>query len=92
MPIDSTDIELLRSRIDHIDDQIFDLIASRLKICRQIGEIKKSLDLPVYQQDRFLQMTRKRNLWAKENNLSEEDINNILKAIHEASVNLQKQN
>jgi len=42
----------LRKRIDEIDDQILKALSERVKICKQIGEVKKQQGLPVRDQSR----------------------------------------
>lgn len=42
-----SELERLRSRIDAIDSEIIRLLEERLKICREIGLIKKSIGLKV---------------------------------------------
>ena len=40
-------IKELRSRIDKVDDQIFDLILKRFDYVEKIGNIKKGINMPV---------------------------------------------
>ena len=40
-------IKELRSRIDKVDDQIFDLILKRFDYVEKIGNIKKEINMPV---------------------------------------------
>ena len=40
-------IKELRSSIDKVDDQIFDLILKRFDYVEKIGNIKKEMDIPV---------------------------------------------
>ncbi len=46
------DLEALRKRIDYIDREIASLIQERLEICRELGELKRSLGLPVRDPER----------------------------------------
>ncbi|MDR1992944.1 MAG: chorismate mutase [Nitrososphaerota archaeon] len=41
-------IEVLRGKIDVIDEQILQAIEQRMEICRAIGELKKQQDKPIY--------------------------------------------
>ena len=42
----------LRNNIDKVDDQIFDLILKRLDYVEKIGNIKREMNLPVYDKSR----------------------------------------
>ncbi len=46
----------LRDEIDALDDQIIDLLAKRMDIVRQVGQIKSSLNIDVVQQDRVVEV------------------------------------
>ncbi|HVZ58833.1 MAG TPA: chorismate mutase [Patescibacteria group bacterium] len=41
------DIQKLRTKIDKIDQELLSLIEKRVDLVREIGKIKKELDLPV---------------------------------------------
>ena len=45
-------IKELRNSIDKVDDQIFDLILKRLDYVEKIGNIKREMNLPVYDKSR----------------------------------------
>ncbi|HVA62778.1 MAG TPA: chorismate mutase [Terriglobales bacterium] len=46
------DIEKLRQRIDSIDRQLVELLNQRSQCAREIGFLKRSLDLPIYEPNR----------------------------------------
>ena len=43
------DLSTLRNKIDEIDGEILELFIERMDVCRQVGEYKKTHDLPVLQ-------------------------------------------
>ena len=45
-------LKKLRNNIDEVDDQIFDLILKRLDYVEKIGNIKREMNLPVYDKSR----------------------------------------
>ena len=45
-------IKELRNSIDKVDDQIFDLILKRFDYVEKIGNIKKEMNMPVYDKAR----------------------------------------
>lgn len=46
------EIDKLRQRIDDIDNSLLDLLKDRQRLASQLGEIKRGLGLPVYDQNR----------------------------------------
>jgi len=46
------DIEQLRKEIDRLDGELLRIFNERASLALQIGEIKKELDLPVYDPER----------------------------------------
>ena len=53
------DLQALRKRIDEIDEQILKALSERVKVCREIGEVKKQQGLPVRDQSRENQVYTK---------------------------------
>ena len=45
-------LEELRKEIDKVDEAIVDLLQKRMDISKEIGEIKKSKDVPVKDEER----------------------------------------
>jgi len=42
----------LRGRIDEIDKQIIELLEERIRVAKEIGKIKKELNLPIKDEER----------------------------------------
>lgn len=88
--LSATDVLLpYRKQIDEIDDTIFSLLKKRMEVSRQIGAIKKTESMPVFQEDRFSALLKRRLQWAAENGLSEDTVEAIMNAIHEESCRQQ---
>ncbi|GAB6101763.1 hypothetical protein JCM16138_09860 [Thermococcus atlanticus] len=49
----------LRKRIDMIDEQIIELLEERVRIAREIGEIKRELGLPIRDEKREEEVLRR---------------------------------
>jgi chorismate mutase len=47
-----TELPILRSKIDALDDQILELLAQRAKVCRSIGAAKKKQGAPIRDHER----------------------------------------
>lgn len=78
-----------RSLIDDIDAQLLALLAKRMEISQQIGEIKKQHSMSVLQLKRYSQMLEQRILSAQSLGLSPDFVEKIMQEIHEESVKKQ---
>ncbi|MDE7216736.1 MAG: chorismate mutase, partial [Helicobacter sp.] len=84
------DITQLRKDIDNIDDSIFELLARRMQIVRQIGELKRQSQTRIYRPEREREILSR--LHAKSegaNDLSPDAIDAIYMEIFAASRNLE---
>ena len=79
----------LRKEIDEIDNDLIDLLAKRMKICRNIGEYKKENGLTVVQTRRYSEILDKRGAQGSLLGIDTECIKNIFEHIHEESVRQQ---
>lgn len=79
----------LREQIDEIDNQIWQLIEHRMDISARIGEIKHQQGLPVFQPERYQNILQQRLQWAQQHQLPEQLVNDIMQALHNASVQKQ---
>ena len=82
-------LSALRSEIDDIDDELLQLLARRMNVSSQIGEYKKEKGLTVVQMDRWKQILSEHLASGERLGLSEELINKVFEAIHQASINSQ---
>lgn len=78
-----------RSQIDDIDAQLLALLAKRMEISQQIGEIKKQHSMSVLQPKRYSQMLEQRILSAQSLGLSPDFVEKLMQEIHEESVKKQ---
>lgn len=85
------ELKTFRSRIDRIDDQIIDLLANRMKIVDDIGVIKKEHNVAILQVKRWNEILRRMTAAGGENGLSEDFVLRVYKAIHQESIDHQKQ-
>ena len=82
-------LAVLRSLIDHCDDEVFTALSRRMDIVRQIGQLKRETRMPIVQTDRFNQMLKQRIEQAGDLHLSPEFISDILQLIHQEAVTQQ---
>ena len=53
-------ITMLRKQIDELDNQLMDLLAKRMRVCREIGQYKKEHNMTVLQTARYNEILEKR--------------------------------
>ena len=82
-------LEKLRNNIDKVDDQIFDLILKRLDYVEKIGNIKREMNLPVYDKSRE-QIIIKRLTEKLITKINSEEIKKIIYPIISISKDLQR--
>ena len=82
-------LEELREEIDHLDQELYEIIASRMKIVDQIGFYKRDNNVTIFQKNRWKEMSESRNELARKLGLSEEFMDEIFKIIHENSIKRQ---
>lgn len=88
----TTPLELrwLRKMIDEVDDRLWNDIAQRMAVSKQIGAYKKTQQMAVVQPTRFNEIMTKRLAWAERHGLSQEAVEIILKTLHEESIRMQQ--
>lgn len=84
------ELKTFRSRIDRIDDQIIDLLANRMKIVDDIGEIKRENNVAILQVKRWNEILKRMTAAGVTNGLSEDFVLRVYKAIHQESIDHQK--
>lgn len=83
------ELQLLRAKIDETDDMLFNLIAQRIELARQVGAYKESRGLSIVQPERFGQILEHRKHLAQAQGLSETLVQAVLYALHDESVRVQ---
>ncbi len=85
-----THLEELRHQIDHLDKELYEIIASRMKIVDEIGFYKKRNNVTVFQKDRWKEISDTRREWAEKLNLNPDFMGELFKVIHDASIRRQE--
>ncbi|HPK08717.1 MAG TPA: chorismate mutase [Saprospiraceae bacterium] len=86
----SPELDKLRDQIDILDDEIINLLSSRMDIARSIGKVKNHKNLTILQRERWAEIYNKYLRRATELGISEDFINQIIKAIHLESIEQQE--
>ena len=79
----------LRSQIDELDNQLMDLLAKRMRVCREIGTYKKEHNMTVLQATRYNEILEKRGAQASLCGMNPEFAAQVFEHIHEESVRQQ---
>lgn len=79
----------LREQINHIDDELLQLIAQRMKIAEQIGAYKRDNNIVILQTNRWNDILQKAFRQGEKLGLSQEFVTKYLDAIHLESINRQ---
>ena len=82
-------IKLLRQQIDKIDNELMDLLAKRMRVCREIGQYKKEHNMQVLQTVRYNEILDKRGVQGSLTGMSPEFVKQVFEHIHEESVRQQ---
>lgn len=80
---------LLREQIDHIDDEIMQKMANRMKISRQIGQYKKDNNVTILQVSRWEEIIHTRVALGKAMGLDEGFTKELLRLVHHESIQVQ---
>ena len=85
------ELQKLRAQIDVADNQLLENLGKRMLVAEAIGQLKKEKNVAVLQSKRWNEILGKMVLEGEQHNLSEEFILKLFKAIHQESINHQKQ-
>jgi chorismate mutase len=79
----------LREQINHVDDELMQLLAQRMNIAEKIGEYKKNNNVTILQAGRWNELREKAIGKAVRLNLSEDFLEKYMDAVHMESINRQ---
>lgn len=83
-------IEKLRQQINHLDDEMLQVLSQRMKIADQIGQYKKENNITILQPGRWQEIIEKTVQRGEKLGLSRDFLNKYLDAVHLESINHQK--
>lgn len=82
-------INMLRKQIDELDNQLMDLMAKRMRVCREIGQYKKEHNMTVLQTARYSEILEKRGAQGALCGMDAQFVAKVFESIHEESVRQQ---
>ena len=82
-------LQTLRYEIDELDQGLLDALSHRMKVSEQIGNLKKDNNIAIYQPNRWDELLEKAKIDGEQSGLSTEMVEQVYKAIHQASIEIQ---
>ena len=83
-------LEKLRQQINHLDDELLQILSQRMKVADQIGHYKKENNITILQIARWNEVMEKATAKGEKIGLSREFITRYFDAVHMESINHQK--
>jgi chorismate mutase len=90
-PVTLHSLEELRQRIDDIDADIVALLSARMRLATEIGLVKKELDLPIYQPERWSEVLKHIEQLGMPAQLSLSFLQQVYAAVHQESIQKQSE-
>jgi chorismate mutase len=84
------ELSRLRMRIDEYDSKIIEVLGKRMRIAEEIGGLKKENNVAVLQNKRWKEVLAKMTEEGSAENLGEEFIKRLFRAIHQESITHQE--
>ena len=82
-------LEKLRQQINHLDDELMQIVSQRMKIAEKIGEYKKNNNITILQTNRWNEILQRAVQKGENLGLSKEFITKYFDAMHMESINHQ---
>lgn len=82
-------IHELRKQIDELDNQLMELLAKRMRVCREIGQYKKEHNMTVLQTVRYNEIQNNRGAQGALCGMDPDFVRKIFEEVHEESVRQQ---
>lgn len=83
-------LEKLRHQINHLDDELMQILGQRMKLAEQIGQYKKTNNITILQTGRWNEILERAFRKGDKLGLSQEFITRYFDAVHMESINHQK--
>jgi len=83
-------LEKLRQQINHLDDELMQILGQRMKAAEQIGQYKRDNNITILQTSRWNEIIERAFMKGDKLGLSKEFITKYFDAVHMESINHQK--
>ncbi|MFM7729438.1 MAG: chorismate mutase [Flavobacteriales bacterium] len=84
-----SELAMLRSRMDRMDEQLMKLLGERFDASAELGEYKKTHDVTILQLERWNEILQTRSEWGRELGMSDEFVQRFLELLHKESIRRQ---
>jgi chorismate mutase len=88
-PLLEHNLEELREKIDAIDDNLLELLSTRMNVAEEIGRYKGQHNMTILQTERWNEILQRAMRKSTEKGLSKDFIQKYFNAIHQESINHQ---
>lgn len=85
------ELNLLRDQINFYDDELLSLISNRMKVAKQIGDMKRKNDITVLQPNRWNEILERTLKKSTSLNLGQSFIKSYMEAVHIESIRIQNE-
>ena len=82
-------LDKLRNQINHLDDELMQILSQRMKVAEKIGQYKKDNNITILQTNRWNEILERAFLQGEKLGLSKEFITKYFDAVHLESINHQ---
>lgn len=82
-------LEQLREKIDHLDQELIEVLSARMKLTEHIGAYKKENNVTIFQLERWNEIMKTRPEWGLTRSLSHDFIRELYIKIHDESIRIQ---
>lgn len=82
-------LEKLRQQINQLDDELLQVLSTRMKVAQKIGEYKKNNDITILQTNRWNEILDRAIAKGSHLGLSDEFVTKYMDAVHMESINQQ---
>ncbi len=90
-PSNPDNLDALRLQMDSIDEQVIELLKTRMNLAREIGHYKKNHGMTILQMKRWKEVFKTRGAWAEAAGLGPEFIETYLEQVHKESIRVQNE-
>jgi chorismate mutase len=84
-----TALEKLRQQINQLDDELLEVLSTRMKVAQKIGEYKKNNDITILQTNRWNEILNRAVAKGNKMGLSDDFITKYMDAVHMESIQQQ---
>jgi chorismate mutase len=82
-------LEKLRQQINQLDDELLQVLSTRMKVAQKIGEYKKNNDITILQTNRWNEILERAVVKGNKMGLSDDFITKYMDAVHMESIQQQ---